>query len=197
MSLEDLNMPRAVPLPVRLALWRAAQQGLVTAELAERFGLPERTVRHLLHLARANGNVPPAPAYRTGPRPRSDQPLFEAALLLKEDHPDWGAAFIRAVLVDSHPDEDVPDERTLRRWLVPLNLPKAPAGRRPQRLPRATRPHQRVQVDASDQMHLGDGSPASWLRSQDECTGAALGTVLFPPRGVQPGAGGPGAGRLA
>ncbi len=41
-------MPRAIPLLVRQALWSAAAQGASTAELADRFDLPARSIRHLL-----------------------------------------------------------------------------------------------------------------------------------------------------
>ncbi len=189
-------MPRAIPLLVRQALWSAAAQGASTAELADRFDLPARSIRHLLRLARTVGH-PVAPAYRSGPRLRPDSSVFDAALLLKEEHPDWGARFIRGVLADSHPEDALPNERTIRRWLHRPDLAPAPPGKRSSRLPRATRPHQRWQVDAADQMHLLDGSPLSWLKAVDECSGAVLGTVLFPPGAVQPGVGPGGPGGLA
>jgi hypothetical protein len=175
-------------LPVRRALLAAADQGASTVELASRFSLPARTVRHLLRRARANDGQPTAAAYPCGPRARPDSPVFDAAQLLKHEHPDWGARFLLGVLADSHPEDTLPSERTLRRWLQGTHVP-APPGRRPQRLPRASKPHRRWQVDAADQMRLLDGSDLSWLKGMDECSGAALGTVLFPPRAVQPGAG--------
>jgi hypothetical protein len=190
-------MPRAVAMPVRLALWAAAKQGASTTQLACRFALPQRTVRRLLAQTRANGDRPTPPAYRCGPRLRSVDPVRDAAVILREEHPSWGARFIRGVLADSLPEEVLPCERTLRRWLRGRNCAPAPAGRESARLPRAARPHQRWQIDAADQMRLSDDSDFSWLKAMDECTGAALGTVLFPPRAVQPGAGTPGAASLA
>jgi hypothetical protein len=197
MDQREQVMPRAVPPPVRQALWAAATGPRAsTTELAERFGLPARTVRRLLQSARAAGK-PTAPAYHTGPRPGAASAVCAAALLLKEEHPAWGARFILGVLAESHHEDDLPHERTVRRWFRSRDKVPAPAGRRPERLPRAKKPHQRWQVDAADQMHLADGSDLSWLKGMDECSGAALGTALFPPRAVQPGAGPPGAARLA
>src|SRR5262249_9100181 len=61
----------------------------------------------------------------------------------------------------------------------------------------AQQPHQRWQIDACDQLRLAGGQPFSWLRGADECTGTVLGTVVFPPRAIQPGAAGAGAGAVS
>jgi hypothetical protein len=197
-TMEGRIVSRAVALAVRRALWQASQQGLTPSELADRFHLPPRTVRHLLCLARNHAGQMPPPAYHTGPRQRpADQVAFHTALALKQEHPDWGARFLGGVLADAHPDLDLPSERTLRRWLRGLGQPKAPAGRRRERPGRAQAPHQRWQVDACDQMRLATATQVSWLRNADECTGANLGTVVFPPRAVQPGARPHGSGDLA
>jgi hypothetical protein len=191
-------VPAAVPLRVRQALWQASQQGLSTPELSERFALPPRTVRHLLYQTRQNDSQPPAPAYRTGPQPRDrEDRIFHHAASLKQQHRDWGARFIRAVLSESYPAADLPSERNLRRWLRGQGHPPAPAGRRPARPTRAVQPHTRWQIDACDQMPLATGQQISWLKGVDECSGAALGTVIFPPGAVQPSARPRGSGSLA
>jgi hypothetical protein len=178
-------MPAAVGQPIRDALWAAAQHGLSTAALAERFRLPARTVRRLLQQGRQHGAIPAA-AYRTvAPRDRAAaSEVFRLAWELKEAHPDWGARFLLGVLAKSLPGQTLPSERTLRRWLRQQSRPAAPAGRRRDRLPRAQQPHQRWQVDACDQLTLAEGGQISWLRGADECTGAVLGTVVFPPRAI-------------
>src|SRR5436305_2098766 len=64
------------------------------------------------------------------------------------------------------------------------------------------------QADAADQLRLGNGQLASWLRLTDECSGAILKTVVFPlgvqrgaapgrPRGAAPGLRAVGAARAA
>jgi hypothetical protein len=182
---------------VRDALWTASQQGFATAELAERFRLPARTVRHLLQRGRRGGRIAPAGYHRVNPLDLgSASDLFRCVLDLKEQHPDWGARFLLGVLAKTFPQEPLPSERTLRRWLRRSGQPAAPAGRRCQRLARAERPHQRWQVDACDQMPLTSGEQISWLRGVDECTGTVLGTVVFPPGAIQPGAARPGPGAV-
>jgi transposase len=179
-------MPAAVPLPTRLALCRAAAAGASPAELADRFALPRRTVYHLLQRARDNDGQPPHPAYRTGPAPpRVDGQLLAHALDMRRDNPGWGSGFIHTVLSLQHQGLPLPSPATLRRHLRRAGLSAAPPGRRPERPPRAAAPHQRWQVDAADQMRLGNGEPVSWLRAADECSGAVLGTVVFPPGPVQ------------
>jgi hypothetical protein len=73
----------------------------------------------------------------------------------------------------------LPDPRTIRRWLQDADLAPAAAGRKSPHRPRSATPHERWQVDAADQMRLGNGQLASWLRCTDECTGAVLKTIVF------------------
>src|SRR5205807_2244420 len=51
----------------------------------------------------------------------------------------------------------------------------------------ASAPHETWQVDAAEDILLGDGTRACWLRVADEFTGAVLGTAVFPPRAVELG----------
>ncbi len=76
-----------------------------------------------------------------------------------------------------------PAARTIRRHLQRAGLQPAPAGRRPAsfpRIPRAERPHQGRQIDASEDLRLQGNQRACWLRVVDECSGAFLQTVVFP-----------------
>ena len=172
-------MPAAVPLAVRHALVAAAP-GTSAAALARRFGLAPRTVRRLRAAARSAGAVPP-PAYRRGPRPDHEQhPLRAEVLALRQQHPGWGAGLLRIVLGQHHPEADLPCAQTIRRWLAAAGLAPAPAGRRPSDYHRAESVHAVWQLDAADQLPLADGRLVSWLRAVDECSGAVLGTAVFP-----------------
>jgi hypothetical protein len=184
----ETAMPRAVPLPVRQSLVRASLDGTDTAELAARFALPRRTVQHLLRQARLTDGQPSAPAYRQGPRPpgpRAD--LFDLACALRREHPTWGGGLIHVVLGRLHPGRALPAVRTLQRRLARDRLAPAPAGRRPAREPRSVAAHDTWQMDAAEKMRLDSGGSASWLRVTDECSGAVLGTVVFPPGELHPG----------
>jgi hypothetical protein len=74
----------------------------------------------------------------------------------------------------------IPHPRTIQRWLEAASLAPAPSGRKSPHRPRSPVPHERWQVDAADQLRLGNGQLTSWLRLTDECSGAILKTVVFP-----------------
>jgi len=176
-------MPRPIPLPVRQMIRKRFQQGHTPAAIAQQLGLPPRTVRHLLQRF-ADEESRLAPDYERCGRPPKQQPrpVITAALQLRQQHPTWGAGLIRVMLTQSkeYRHQQIPCQRTLERWLARLGEPPAPPGRRPDvQRDRAERPHDVWQVDAADQMRLGSGCQASWLRAVDECSGAVLGTVVF------------------
>jgi len=182
-------MPRAIAVPVRLAMRRAWQQGRSIGELSARFGVPVRTVRHLVRLFRDEETL--QPAYdRCGRAAATASPWIEEALRLRQQHAGWGAGLIRVLLHEKYPEAPLPCERTLQRWMRRGRAEPAPPGRRPSgAAQRAQRPHEVWQVDAADQMRLGNGQQASWLRIIDECSGAVLKTVVFPPRELERSAG--------
>jgi hypothetical protein len=191
-------MPRAIPLPIRQAVLRAAHRGLSPEALAQRFHLPLRTVYHLLQLGRGHGGQAPPPAYHRPPTgPHAPPALVRQAQALRQEHPDWGAELIRLILAQHFPDTPLPSGRSLRRWLRQAGLSRARAGRRPARdaTARATAVHAVWQVDAADQMPLATGQLVSWLRWADECSGAVLKTIVSP-LGLEPGAAAGGAGPL-
>lgn len=179
-------MPAATPVPIRQALWHRWEQGATTTELSQAFGLPPRTVRGLIQRGRQRGEEGLAPDYptRPDPPPPPGHPAFGPAVALRQAHPGWGAGRVRIALQDQE-IAPLPSERTLQRWFRRVGLGPAPPGRRPEsQHPRATVPHQVWQIDGAEQMPLGDGSRACWLRIADECTGAVLQTAVFPPRAL-------------
>ena len=179
-------MPRAIEQGIRTAIWQAHQkEKLESVALAQRFGLPRRTVQDLLLQARRNDGTMPSPAYHC-PQPASQRlakdPIFLQAQALRRDHPEWGSELIRILLAEHFPKALVPSSRTLQRWFDQVDLLPALPGRR--LLPvyrRATAVHQTWQIDATDQVPLADNSLASCLRFVDECSGAFLGSRVFPP----------------
>src|SRR5437763_6038129 len=181
-------MPQPIPVPLRRALWRRFQQGQSPATIAAALGLSVRTVRHLLRRLPVLEGL--RPACRAGPgRPAADPGLLDELLRLRQQLPRAGAGFLRVRLAQAHPGQALPSERTLLRWLARHGQAPAPAGRRPRAPtpPRAEPPHQRWQVDAAEQMRLATGAGVCWLRLVDECSGAFLRTVVFPPVLLGPG----------
>ena len=175
-------MPRATPLPIRRAIWEAAQRGDDAASLAARFQLSARTVRHLLLSFHQAGDLVVAPAYCCGPRPPCSAPeLVAFALSMRQLHASWGAGMLRVQLARRFPAAALPHPRTIQRWLRQAGLANAPAGRKREPRQRAGSPHEVWEVDAADQLRLGNGQLVSWLRLTDEHSGAVLQTVVFPP----------------
>ena len=193
-------MPAPLPLPLRRLLQRRARRGQTAATIARALGLCPRTVRQLLQRF-AEQPQRLEPAYRPGPGRPADHPLYGQALALRQQHPTWGAGYIRVRLADTADPAALPSERTLQRWFRRQQpLPAAPGLRPPAAADRSAAPHDTWQMDAVEQLRLGSGQGVSWLRLVDEYSGAFLGTTVFPPLPL--GAGPPGrravgpAGRL-
>jgi hypothetical protein len=191
-------MPRPLPVPVRRAIWRRYQDGQDGPTIAQDLGLAPRTVRRLIHRLRQVGTAAVFPDYdHCGTvTPKPPESVVQAALALRREHPLWGAGLIRVILHRQLPQDDPPAERTLQRWFVRAGLNPAPTGRRPATASRrAQRPHQTWQMDAAEKVPLGTGQRVCWLRIVDECSGAVLWTVVFPPMrlGRGPSDGHPGA----
>src|SRR5437867_523373 len=130
---KGVLMPRAVPVPVRQAIWRCHQNGQSAASIAAALRLSERTVRALLQRFDRQGSGSLSPSYELCGSGSSSvpSPLVQLALRLRQEHPTWGAGFLRVVLHDSYPDAALPSERTLVRWLAREQQVPAPPGRRP------------------------------------------------------------------
>jgi len=180
--MEDDLMPASVPVPVRQTILHRWQKGDSVAKLAEELQLSERTVRHLVRRFSQRGEEALAPDYtRCGTKkiPVESVP-FQKALAMREQHPRWGGGLIQVMLQEA--DQPCPCVRTLQRWFHNRKLSPAPPGRRPaSEKQRARCPHQTWQMDAVDQLRLASGERVSWLRLVDECSGAVLKTVIFPP----------------
>lgn len=198
-------MPAPVPVPIRQAMFKRVQHGATATELSQIFGLFVRTVRNLLKRFRERGEEGVTPDYHRLPQPPPppSHPAFAPAVLLRQEHSQWGAGLIRAYLAKQGV-QPLPCVRTLQKWFRRAGLGPPPPGKRPaSSANRATAPHQTWQVDAAEEIELGDGTRVCWLRIVDEFTGAVLHTAIFPPReverrarGIHPGRTSPGVPEL-
>jgi transposase len=181
-------MPSPIPIPVRQVILARWKKGESVACLAEELQLSARTVRHLVRRFAQRGPEGVTPDYSgcaTSKMPTDSAP-FQKALEMRKQHPSWGGGLIRVLLQEAH--EDSPSERTLQRWFQRNQLSPAPPGRRrASDAQRAGQPHDVWQMDAVDQLRLGSGQKVSWLRLVDECSGAVLQTVIFPPALLESG----------
>lgn len=176
-------MPAPIPTPVRQKVFERWKKGESVASLAVELQLSPRTVRHLVRRFAKRGQEAVTPDYAACATKKlpADSVAFQNALEMRRLHPTWGGGLIRVMLKEDN--QDCPSERTLQRWFRSQQLSPAPAGRPPTRtVERAASPHDVWQMDAVDQLRLGSGQKVSWLRIVDECSGAVLQTVIFPPR---------------
>lgn len=176
-------MPASIPLPVRRTILRRWQKGDSVAKLAADLHLSERTVRNLVRRFAQLGDAGLAPDYArcSTKKVPADSVPFQKAIEMRQLHPRWGGGLIRVMLHEA--DVPCPSVRTLQRWFQGGKLAPAPPGRRAaSEKRRACVPHETWQMDAVDQLRLGSGEKVSWLRLVDECSGAVLATVIFPPR---------------
>jgi transposase len=192
-------MPQALAVAVRQTIVERHLAGASLPAIARALGLSPWTVRTLWRRYRDRGDAGLVPDYAAcgRPGPRHPQPLYAHALLLRRAHPGWGAGVIRTELAQQHPQLALPHEATLRRWFRDAGLALSPAPPRPPTPPRAQVPHERWQLDATEQIPLADGSRVSWLAASDEATGAMLGAVVFPLRPLDDGGSVGGAGGVA
>jgi transposase len=185
-------MPQPTPIPVRQLAFELWQKGSSAPEIAERLGLPARTVWELLKRFRERGADGITPSYRSAPKSSTPQQEEhrQRAELLRREHPTWGAELIRVVLGPLEATR-APTARTLRRWFTAAGLGAAPRGRRSRSrsVSRAGHPHAVWQMDACEAVRLESGARVSWLRVVDEFTGAVLGTRVFPLGMLEPGRG--------
>jgi Helix-turn-helix domain len=182
-------MPAPLGLHVRWQIFMRLQRGRTPADIAFDLHLTPRTVRQLCQRFREHGKVSVDPSYHR-PTPIALSGTIKKAMLLREQHPTWGAAYILLQMLRRQPElAKLPSERTLQRRFRAAQQPPAPPGRKPPGdRALARRPHEVWQMDAVEQCPLKTGKKISWLRWVDEYSGAVLGTVVFPPRDVRPSA---------
>lgn len=178
-------MPRATPVPLRDAILQQRARGQTASAIAEDLELPVRTVRHLLARFERRGVESVRPDYSRCGRTQPCGRIRSAALLLRQEHPQWGAGLIAVLLGQQFPEYPVPAPRTLRRWFAQAGLSPASnegsgmVSEAASKAPTADAPHAIWQVDGVEELKLPDGALVCWMRCVDEHTGAVLGTVVF------------------
>ena len=192
-------MPRALPLALREEIVRRREQGEPLTAIAEALQVPYRTVRRWWHKYEQAGPDGLQTQYaHCGPQgPKAPPAVHAAALEQKRDHPNWGAGQIRLQLVERFGAAAVPQERALQRWFQAAGLQPSRSIRPPVERSRGKEAHQVWQMDAKEQMRLGDGTGTSVLSVTEEATGAVLELAPFPPVSLVARRGQCGAGSIA
>jgi transposase len=117
---------------------------------------------------------------RCGRKAKADDPIQSRAIELRNKHQEWGAEYIRLNLVREFPEEKIVQANQIRKWLIRAGLVAKKT-----KLPVSggdwvSKPLQRVQVDAKEQLQTADGLPCCYLNFIDECTGSELDAFVFP-----------------
>lgn len=175
-------MGRATELGQREQLMALKQAGQSLTTISEQLHLPFATVRNLSARYKQQGHL--AVGYANcGPKQPTTEPLLHrASLWLKRHHPAWGAPLIRLKLSERYGAQRTPSVRTLQRWFRHHQLTKPRQQAAQPTMGQAKAVHNIWQVDAKENLVLGDGRAACYLTITDEHSGAGLQAPVFPLR---------------
>jgi transposase len=112
-------------------------------------------------------------------KPSSDNVVYRASLWLKHLHAHWGTPRVHTGL-QSRYGVDVPTIRTLNRWYKDAQLTKPRSKINRVTIGKSTAAHNIWQVDAKENLTLGDGQESCYLTIVDEKSGAWLASLVFP-----------------
>lgn len=184
-------MPEATHPSIRTNIVREYLSGKCLQDISHEQGVPYRTVRRLSKLYREGGWDNLVPRYRQCGKSKAERSyrMRRICCWLKRKHPQWGAPFIRTILTERYPGVPLPCARTMQYWFHSASLDTGPASLplpKPEN-PKPRFPHQKWEVDAKENIVLGDGSLACYLTMADVASGAFLEGVVFPPLENEPG----------
>ncbi|MCB0520165.1 MAG: helix-turn-helix domain-containing protein [Saprospiraceae bacterium] len=184
-------MPEATHQSLRANIVREYISGKSLKDISLEQDVPYRTVRRLCKLYREGGLDNLVPRYCQCGKSKADR-MYKVRRIccwLKRKHPKWGAPFIRTIMEERYPGPPLPCERTMQSWFQGASLDTGPVSLS---LPRPEKtkpkvPHQKWELDAKENVVLGDGSPACYMTITDVASGAFLEGLVFPPLESEPG----------
>jgi hypothetical protein len=104
-------------------------------------------------------------------KPSQDNVVYRASLWLKHLHSEWGTPRIHAGL-QSRYGSKIPTIRTLNRWYKDAQITKPRSKINREVIGKSTAVHNIWQVDAKENLTLGDGQESRYLTIVDEKSGA-------------------------
>lgn len=180
-------MPVAIGLKRRKEIVERREAGETFASIARDLGMYYGTVRTLWQHYQRTGQLSPSYEACAQGGIRKEQAIYERAVALKGSHPRWGAGLIWVELAEAFDEQQLPSERTLQRWFHRAGLVERKGADRQDRvtIECGRTVHEVWALDAKEQIHLDDGSHASWVALSDESSGAMLEARAFPPQEVE------------
>jgi transposase len=108
------------------------------------------------------------------------------AIELVGEHQEWGAGYVRLKLLEEFPGVPIAQPRQIQRWIAKSGVRPKGTKLPPVQVDWASKPLDRVQVDAKERLKTKDGKECCYLNFIDEHTGAELDAFVFPLREDQP-----------
>lgn len=173
-------MGQATSLLLRERIQEMRSQGSKLESISQQLGVPYGTVKHLCRRFRTLGAAGLAPAYVHCGRKASVSAVAykEQALEQRTLHPRWGAPRIHVEMQQA--DGKPPCIRTLQKWFRQAGAYRPRHRGAEAAIGRALAVHNIWEVDAKEQLVLGDGTPGCYLTMGDEKSGGWLEAPVFP-----------------
>jgi hypothetical protein len=164
------------------------QTGMSMAEVSETLNVSYDSVREICKryreslLSGSDLKSVLTPHYSNcGPkREKWSSDVVDVVLLLKTEHPLWGAPRLMVDLERQMLGQALPSIRTVERWFRKNNLGKPPRQTGEAAIGRSRGVHNIWEVDAKENLVLLDGQEACYLTTVDEKSGALLASPVFP-----------------
>ncbi len=172
-------MATPIPYDYRKKIVRMRKEGKTFKAISQSVGYPEKSVKRIWYRYVKEGEAGLATKYHhSGRRSPFDESISQEIARVRDG--EQGAPYVRSILLERHPELNIPHERTIQRWW------KAKGAHRPKGRPKvksnwATEPNHTWQIDGKGHIRLKDGQKASWMNIADEATSCDLHTCLFPP----------------
>lgn len=108
--------------------------------------------------------------------------IYRRSIWLRRHHPTWGAPYILTLIGEKYPKDSLPSIRMVQKWFKSENLGKPKVQREKQTITKVKEVHDCWQIDAKENIKLGDGTQACYLTTVDVKSGAVLETPVFSLR---------------
>jgi len=176
-------MPKSLSMAIRLSIIEDYRKGEKISYLSRKFKINRGTIRELIKRHKAEGVEGLRTKYECCGKKRPDEQdfVFRAVRCFRTWHPSWGAEKIRCELRLRDKKIPLPSVRTMNRWFhwndqIAVSLKSS--------LPicenkKAKALHEVWQIDAKEEMIIGDGSKNCWLNIVDEYSGMVIQPPIF------------------
>lgn len=167
-------------LSIREAVVSSKLSGKSLLQISKEMDISYSSIRRIWVLFKQGGMENLRPKYENcGPRQPSFYRVYRMSICLKRRHPNWGAPYILTLLSARYPTMRLPSDGTVQKWFRAKGLNKLRVSRQEQTIPVVKQVHDCWQIDAKENIELGNGSQACYLTTVDVKSGAVLEAPVF------------------